>query len=65
MWGAAAALSVAMSWPATSTRPDVAAVNPAIIRMLVVLPAPFGPRKPRISPSETVNERSWRTVVEP
>ena len=42
------------AWPCrarpTITRPDVAAVNPAIMRIVVVLPAPFGPRKPTISP---------------
>src|SRR6185369_14941493 len=29
---------------------------PVRIRMVVVLPAPFGPRKPRISPLCTLNE---------
>jgi hypothetical protein len=29
---------------------------PVTIRIVVVLPAPFGPRKPTISPSSTVNE---------
>ena len=54
-----------MSKPATVTRPEVAAMRPAIIRMVVVLPAPFGPRNPTISPRATVNERSWTTVAEP
>ena len=40
-------------------------VNPAIIRMVVVLPAPFGPRNPTISPFPTVKERSWMIVLVP
>src|SRR5438445_3321516 len=35
------------------------------MRIVVVLPAPLGPRKPTISPSSTVNERSSTTVREP
>src|SRR5262245_9783008 len=54
-----------MSRPATRTRPEVAAVYPAIIRMVVVLPAPFGPRKPTISPFATSKERSWMMVRVP
>ena len=35
------------------------------MRIVVVLPAPFGPRKPRTSPFSTVNE-TWSTAsVEP
>ena len=55
-----------LRWPCRSrppvTRPDVAAVKPAIMRIVVVLPAPLGPRKPTISPGSTVKERSWMTV---
>src|SRR5438093_1417789 len=40
-------------------------MNPAIIRIVVVLPAPLGPRNPTISPRSTVNDRSRTTVVEP
>ena len=62
---AASTFWVAMSKPATVTRPDVAVVKPAIMRIVVVLPAPLGPRKPTISPRSTVNERSWMMVLEP
>src|SRR5258708_22818881 len=31
-------------------------MNPVIMRMVVDLPAPFGPRKPSTSPRSTVNE---------
>ena len=33
--------------------------------MVVVLPAPLGPRKPSSSPGRTSNERSCTTSVEP
>src|SRR5262245_50185906 len=49
----AASGSRARSWPSISTRPAVGLSSPAIIRMVVVLPAPFGPRKPWISPGST------------
>ena len=39
-----------MSKPATFTVPLVAGMKPVMMRMVVVLPAPLGPRKPRISP---------------
>ena len=34
-----------MSWPHTVTSPAVGAMNPAIMRMVVDLPAPFAPKK--------------------
>ena len=54
-----------MSKPATVIRPDEAVVKPAIMRIVVVLPAPLGPRKPTISPFSTVNETSWTMVFDP
>src|SRR5258708_18175124 len=54
-----------MLQPATVTCPDEAVVNPAIMRMVVVFPAPLGPRKPTISPLSTENVRSWTMVLEP
>ena len=33
-----------------------------MMRIVVVLPAPFGPRKPRICPGAAVNETSWTAV---
>src|SRR2546426_9605412 len=38
------------------TSPLVGGKMPARMRMVVVLPAPFGPRKPTISPASTRNE---------
>src|SRR5437773_7195523 len=49
----AASALVARSWPLMTTRPDVGLSSPAMIRIVVVLPAPFGPRNPWISPGAT------------
>ena len=46
--------SRARSAPATVAVPDVGASSVASIRSVVVLPAPLGPRKPKIAPSSTV-----------
>src|SRR5581483_5655474 len=37
-------------------RPDVGGMKPVTMRMVVDLPAPFGPRKPSTSPRSTLNE---------
>src|SRR5436190_3319457 len=46
----------ATSKPPTATLPEVGGMKPVIMRMVVDLPAPFGPRKPSTSPRSTVNE---------
>src|SRR5579864_6876794 len=45
-----------MSAPRNRTRPAVGAMNPVTRLNSVVLPAPFGPISPTISPSRTANE---------
>ena len=50
----AASGSAAMSWPLTTMRPEVGCSSPAIMRSVVVLPAPLGPRNPWISPGGDV-----------
>ena len=42
--------SRATSYPATCARPEVGFSRPQSMRMVVDLPAPFGPRKPKTSP---------------
>src|SRR5258705_9570870 len=37
-------------------RPSLGGMKPVIMRMVVDLPAPFGPRKPSPSPRSTLNE---------
>src|SRR6476661_10517374 len=48
--------SAMTSSPATRAVPDVGRRSVARIRIVVVLPAPFGPRKPRNVPAVTENE---------
>ena len=48
--------SVKMSKPATRPAPLVGAMMPQSMRMVVDLPAPFGPKKPKISPVRTEKE---------
>ena len=45
-----------MSKPPTVTEPLVGGMKPVIIRIVVDLPAPFGPRNPSTSPRSTENE---------
>src|SRR3954462_765551 len=56
------------SWtskPHTAALPALGARNPASIFMVVDLPAPFGPRKPRTSPRPTVNDTSSTAAMAP
>ena len=46
-------------------RPEVPDMVPERIRIVVDLPAPFGPRKPTISPGATEKLRSSTAVREP
>ena len=47
---------VAMSKPPTRTVPLVGTMMPAMLRSVVVLPAPLGPTRPSTSPGATVND---------
>ena len=51
-----------MSNPATVALPPVGVRKQVSMRMVVVFPAPFGPRKPTICPLCTSNE-IWSTAV--
>src|ERR1051325_10426271 len=48
--------SSVISWPPTVTLPSVGGMNPVTMRMVVDLPAPFGPRKPSTSPRSREKE---------
>ena len=52
----------ATSNPFTDPLPAVGVNNPHSIRMVVDFPAPFGPRKPKISPFATFSE-TWSTAT--
>ena len=41
------------SWPTKRTLPELAGTTPEIRLNIVLLPAPFGPSRPRISPART------------
>src|SRR5215471_12108256 len=47
-----------MGLPSTWPLPLVGKIRPMSILMVVVLPAPLGPRKPKISPRRTSSDRS-------
>ena len=51
--------------PPTKTSPAEGGMNPVIMRIVVDLPAPFGPRKPRTSPISTLNDTPFTAVVAP
>src|SRR5262245_48059372 len=61
----AASGSRARSWPLIVMRPPVGLSRPAIMRMVVVLPAPLGPRNPWISPGATSRLTPSTAVNEP
>src|SRR5687768_15794265 len=56
---------VLTSIPATTARPLVGASSPVSILMVVVLPAPFGPRNPKISPAFTAKLTAFTAVKSP
>src|SRR5712691_11131065 len=58
-------LSLAMSKPRTRPSPLVGVMMPHNMRMVVVLPEPFGPRKANTSPSRTSNDRRSTAVSSP
>src|SRR5436305_12280171 len=51
--------------PATTISPEVARSNPAIIRSVVVLPQPDGPRRQTTSPAATSRSTSRAATNEP
>jgi hypothetical protein len=56
---------VATFIPDTSAVPDVGGMSVVSMRMRVDFPAPFGPRRPKISPRPTENEISSTAVKSP
>ena len=60
-----ASASVATSCPATRAEPDDGASRPMRMRIAVVFPAPFAPRKPNTSPRATENEMRSTAVKSP
>ena len=48
--------------PITVSSPEVTGDEQAIMRMVLVLPAPFGPRKPNASPTRTSKSMALTAV---
>jgi len=61
----AAIVSCSISWPKIVAIPEVGLDTPVKMRMVVVLPAPLGPKKPNVSPSPTEKLISLSAVIEP
>src|SRR5438876_7631757 len=55
--------SFSTSKPATDAEPEVFRSSVVRILIVVLLPAPFGPRKPKNSPSETLNDIPFTALV--
>ena len=51
--------------PRTAQLPDVGERKPISVRIVVVFPAPFGPRKPNTSPAATLRLNPETAVSEP
>ncbi|MNY36502.1 hypothetical protein D3C86_1709950 [compost metagenome] len=64
-WRIACSNSFEMLFPLMIISPCVMDINPTIMRMVVVFPAPLGPRNPNISPFGTSNVKLSMTVVRP
>ena len=61
----AATGSRSMSCPQTVTCPAEGEMKPAIMRMVVDLPAPLAPKNPSTSPGATVKVRSSTASLSP
>src|SRR4249919_688361 len=57
--------AVTTSWPATRALPPVGCMSVHSTEIVVVLPAPLGPRKPNSSPGSTENEMPSTAVKSP
>ena len=53
MWRRTSSRSRTTSWPATSALPEVGRASVQSMLIVVVLPAPLGPRNPKTSPAAT------------
>src|SRR6185312_1537860 len=54
-----------MSAPSTTIAPSSGLSAPVTMLMVVVLPDPFGPISPTISPRDSVKERPWTAWTPP
>src|SRR5437899_1734067 len=59
------AMGLRTSTPKSEAEPAVGFTNPSSTFIVVVLPAPFGPRKPKTSPVLTLRLRPFTAVLTP
>src|SRR6266545_8116185 len=57
--------SLTTSWPATLAVPEVGPARVHMILIVVDLPAPFGPRKPNVSPAATAKSMPLTASTSP
>src|SRR5689334_9693251 len=57
--------SVTTSWPATVAEPEVGFISVQSMLMVVVLPAPLGPRNPNTSPLATSKSTPRTALISP
>ena len=57
--------SLRYGWPPMVTVPAVGLSRPRIMRIVVDLPEPLGPRKPVTAPGRTWKERLYTAVLAP
>src|SRR6185295_2430111 len=65
MWSFTCSGSFSTSKPATVASPEVGSSSPQSMRIVVVLPEPFGPRMPKISPASISNDASSTAFTAP
>ena len=61
----AATVSCTISWPKIFAIPEVGDEIPVSMRIVVVLPAPLGPKNPKVSPAATEKLISLTAVASP
>src|SRR5688500_9176912 len=65
MWSLTASASRTTCFPMTQASPPVGSITPVNSRIVVVLPAPSGPTRPKISPCPTSKVRSVTARIAP
>src|SRR5215471_16931732 len=59
------ALDAVKVFPRSSIAPEVGSSSPVMQPMVVLLPLPFGPRKPNIAPAGTASDRFSTATLAP
>jgi hypothetical protein len=65
MWRRISTDFTRLPMPRIDARPAVGRISSMMVRIIVVFPAPFGPRNPNTSPSRTSRFRSTNECTAP